>query len=101
MSTIKVRQSDPRPESPLVSIILIDWSVRERFQALDWLAVGIEAASERLQDRVQKGFHPAEIYKTLEAVWKVGINDIISTWSPRSSAPKPPSTSREWHHTSF
>jgi hypothetical protein len=34
MSTITVYKANPRPESPLVSIILLDWSVRERFHAL-------------------------------------------------------------------
>jgi len=42
----------------------------------NWLAFGIEAASERVRDNVQKGFGQEEIYKTIEAVRKAGINVI-------------------------
>lgn len=33
-----VHKSNERPHVPLVSIILLDWSCRERFHALQWLA---------------------------------------------------------------
>lgn len=36
-STVTVHKSNTRTKDPLVSIILIDWSVRERFHTLDWL----------------------------------------------------------------
>jgi anaerobic magnesium-protoporphyrin IX monomethyl ester cyclase len=42
----------------------------------NWLAFGIEAASERVRDDVQKGFGQEEIYKTLDAVRRAGINVI-------------------------
>jgi hypothetical protein len=32
-----VHKRNERPQSPDVSVILLDWSCRERFQALDWL----------------------------------------------------------------
>jgi radical SAM superfamily enzyme YgiQ (UPF0313 family) len=43
---------------------------------INWLAFGIEAASERVRDNVQKGFGQEEIYKTIEAVRKAGVNVI-------------------------
>ena len=43
---------------------------------MNWLAFGVEAASERVRDDVQKGFGQEQIYKTLEAVRKAGINVI-------------------------
>ena len=39
----------------------------------NWLAFGIEAASERVRDDVQKGFGQEQVYKTLEAVRSAGI----------------------------
>ena len=42
----------------------------------NWLAFGIEAASERVRDEVQKGFNQQDIYQTLEAVRDAGINVI-------------------------
>lgn len=42
----------------------------------NWLAFGIEAASERVRDNVQKGFGQEEIYRTIEAVRDAGINVI-------------------------
>ena len=41
-----------------------------------WLAFGIEAASERVRDEVQKGFNQQDIYQTLETVRNAGINVI-------------------------
>jgi hypothetical protein len=42
----------------------------------NWLAFGIEAASERVRDDVQKGFDQEDIFKTLERVRRTGINII-------------------------
>lgn len=42
----------------------------------NWLAFGIEAASERVRDEVQNGFNQQDIYQTLEAVRDAGINVI-------------------------
>ncbi len=42
----------------------------------NWLAFGIEAASERVRDEVQKRFNQQDIYQTLEAVRDAGINVI-------------------------
>lgn len=33
----RVHKQNPRPEKPKLSIILLDWSCRERFHTLDWL----------------------------------------------------------------
>lgn len=41
-----------------------------------WLAFGIEAASERVRDDVQKGFGQKEIFETLAKVRAAGINVI-------------------------
>lgn len=35
--TVTVHKRNTRGKDPLISIVLIDWSVRERFHALDWL----------------------------------------------------------------
>jgi radical SAM superfamily enzyme YgiQ (UPF0313 family) len=40
----------------------------------NWLAFGIEAASERVRDDVQKGFDQEDVYKTIELVRAAGIN---------------------------
>ena len=42
----------------------------------NWLAFGIEAASERVRDDVQKGFDQDQVYKTIEVVRAAGINVI-------------------------
>jgi radical SAM superfamily enzyme YgiQ (UPF0313 family) len=42
----------------------------------NWLAFGIEAASEKVRDDVDKGFGQDEIFKTLERVRAAGINVI-------------------------
>lgn len=42
----------------------------------NWLALGIESASERVRDDVQKGFAQDEVYRTIEAVRAAGINVI-------------------------
>jgi radical SAM superfamily enzyme YgiQ (UPF0313 family) len=42
----------------------------------NWLAFGIEAASERVRDDVQKGFGQDLVYKTIQAVRDAGINVI-------------------------
>jgi radical SAM superfamily enzyme YgiQ (UPF0313 family) len=42
----------------------------------NWLAFGIEAASERVRDDVDKGFGQEEIFRTIEKVRSVGINVI-------------------------
>ncbi|PYS41064.1 MAG: hypothetical protein DMG14_08615 [Acidobacteria bacterium] len=34
---MRIHKNNERPPAPLVSIILLDWSCRERFHALDWL----------------------------------------------------------------
>ena len=43
---------------------------------VNWLAFGIEAASERVRDGVDKGFGQEEIFRTLEKVRAAGINVI-------------------------
>lgn len=43
---------------------------------VQWLAFGIEAASERVRDDVDKGFDHSEIVKTIGAVRAAGINVI-------------------------
>ena len=40
----------------------------------NWLGIGVESASERVRDDVQKGFGQEQVYKTLEAVRSAGIN---------------------------
>lgn len=42
----------------------------------NWLAFGIEAASARVRDEVQKGFDQDDVYNTLEKVQAAGINVI-------------------------
>jgi radical SAM superfamily enzyme YgiQ (UPF0313 family) len=42
----------------------------------NWLAFGIEAASERVRVDVQKGFNQEDIFRTIEKVRGVGINVI-------------------------
>lgn len=42
----------------------------------NWLAFGIEAASERVRNDVQKGFDQDQVYKTIEEVRASGINVI-------------------------
>jgi radical SAM superfamily enzyme YgiQ (UPF0313 family) len=42
----------------------------------NWLAFGIEAASERVRDDVDKGFDQEEIFRTIEKVRAAGINVI-------------------------
>lgn len=42
----------------------------------NWLAFGIEAASERVRNHVQKGFGQAEIFKTITRVRQAGIHVI-------------------------
>ena len=42
----------------------------------NWLAFGIEAASERVRNDVQKGFDQDQVYKTIEKVRASGINVI-------------------------
>lgn len=41
---------------------------------INWLCLGIEAASERVRDDVQKGYAQDDVYKTVEAVRAAGIN---------------------------
>ncbi len=45
---------------------------------VNWLAFGIEAASERVRDDVDKGFGQEEILKTIEGVRAAGINVIAN-----------------------
>jgi radical SAM superfamily enzyme YgiQ (UPF0313 family) len=40
----------------------------------NWLCLGIESASERVRDDVQKGYAQDEVYKTVETVRAAGIN---------------------------
>jgi radical SAM superfamily enzyme YgiQ (UPF0313 family) len=42
----------------------------------NWLAFGIEAASERVRDGVQKGFQQEQVFRTLHKVRAAGINVI-------------------------
>ena len=42
----------------------------------NWLAFGIESASERVRDDVQKGFDQDDVYRTIESVRAAGINVI-------------------------
>jgi anaerobic magnesium-protoporphyrin IX monomethyl ester cyclase len=44
----------------------------------NWLAFGIEAASERVRDDVDKGFGQEEIFRTIEKVRGAGINVIAN-----------------------
>jgi len=44
----------------------------------NWLAFGIEAASERVRDNVDKGFGQDEIFRTIEKVRTAGINVIAN-----------------------
>jgi radical SAM superfamily enzyme YgiQ (UPF0313 family) len=44
----------------------------------NWLAFGIEAASERVRDDVDKGFGQDEIFRTIEKVRDAGINVIAN-----------------------
>jgi len=44
----------------------------------NWLAFGIEAASERVRDDVDKGFAQEEIFRTIEKVRSTGINVIAN-----------------------
>jgi radical SAM superfamily enzyme YgiQ (UPF0313 family) len=43
---------------------------------VNWLAFGIEAASERVRDDAQKGFDQDKVYKAIEMVRAAGINVI-------------------------
>jgi radical SAM superfamily enzyme YgiQ (UPF0313 family) len=43
---------------------------------VNWLAFGIEAASERVRDHVQKGVDQEDIFKVIEKVRAAGINVI-------------------------
>lgn len=38
MDTVTIHKRNSRPAKPQVSVILLDWSVRERFHTLDWLS---------------------------------------------------------------
>jgi len=42
----------------------------------NWIALGIEAASERVRDGVQKGFDQNDVFRTVEKVRAAGINVI-------------------------
>lgn len=44
----------------------------------NWLAFGIEAASERVRSDVDKGFNQDDVYKTINAVRAAGINVIAN-----------------------
>jgi radical SAM superfamily enzyme YgiQ (UPF0313 family) len=44
----------------------------------NWLAFGIEAASEHVRDDVDKGFGQGEIFRTIEKVRETGINVIAN-----------------------
>jgi radical SAM superfamily enzyme YgiQ (UPF0313 family) len=44
----------------------------------NWLAFGIEAASEHVRDNVDKGFGQGEIFRTIEKVRETGINVIAN-----------------------
>jgi radical SAM superfamily enzyme YgiQ (UPF0313 family) len=44
----------------------------------NWLAFGIEAASERVRDDVDKGFGQEQIFRTIEKVRAAGINVIAN-----------------------
>ena len=42
----------------------------------NWIALGIEAASEKVRDGVQKGFEENEVFETVEKIRAAGINVI-------------------------
>jgi radical SAM superfamily enzyme YgiQ (UPF0313 family) len=42
----------------------------------NWIALGIEAASEKVRDGVQKGFEENEVFETVEKIQGAGINVI-------------------------
>jgi len=44
----------------------------------NWLAFGIESASERVRDDVQKGFEQDDVYQTIQKVRSAGINVIAN-----------------------
>jgi len=50
-------------------------------RALNWLAFGIEAASERVRDDVDKGFGQEEIFRTLEKVRAAALTSLPTTSS--------------------
>ncbi len=49
-----------------------------REAGVNWLAFGIEAASERVRKDIQKGFSQDLVYKTIESVRAAGINVIAN-----------------------
>lgn len=49
-----------------------------RRAGFNWLAFGIESASARVRDDVQKGFDQDDVYKTIERVRASGINVIAN-----------------------
>jgi radical SAM superfamily enzyme YgiQ (UPF0313 family) len=42
----------------------------------NWIALGIESASEKVRDGVQKGFEENEVFETVEKIQAAGINVI-------------------------
>ena len=45
---------------------------------INWLALGIEAANERVRDNVQKGFGQEDIFRTVRVLRESGINVIAN-----------------------
>jgi len=44
----------------------------------NWLAIGVEAASERVRDDVQKGFGQDDVYRVIRKIQAAGINIIAN-----------------------
>jgi anaerobic magnesium-protoporphyrin IX monomethyl ester cyclase len=59
-----------------VDTVRDDMVERLKRAGFNWLAFGIEAASERVRDGVQKGFDQQQVFKTIEKVRSAGINVI-------------------------
>jgi radical SAM superfamily enzyme YgiQ (UPF0313 family) len=52
--------------------------VKLKKAGFNWICLGIESASERVRDDVDKGFAQEEIFKTVERVRSAGINIIAN-----------------------
>jgi len=71
LGTYAIHKRNDRSNPPLVSIILLDWSCRERFHALDWLTSQTVPREQyeliwvELFDRVvPKAIHDADVVIT-------------------------------------
>jgi radical SAM superfamily enzyme YgiQ (UPF0313 family) len=61
-----------------VDTVKADMIEKLKRAGFNWLCFGIEAASERVRDDVQKGYAQDDVYKTVEAVRAAGINVIAN-----------------------